>query len=90
MFSFNPPRIGEGPSPPEERTVFLGDLSVYCTEEDISSYFRAYGTIEKIRIKHAVNNKNLSYAFLTFTTKEASLRVIENLNGKVFLGRALR
>jgi heterogeneous nuclear ribonucleoprotein R len=87
LFFQNAPVIA---NPPEERTLFLGDLSVYCTEEDLGNFFRPFGTIEKIRMKHATNNKNLSYGFITFSTREAAERVIQQMNGKVFLGRTLR
>ena len=76
--------------PPEERTLFLGDLSVYCTEEDIYQFFGQFGTIEKIRLKHATNNKNLSYGFVTYTSREVAVRVLQTMNGQLFLGRALR
>jgi RNA recognition motif-containing protein len=77
-------------NPPEDRTLFLGDLSVYCTEEEIGSFFRSFGIIEKIRIKHATNNKNLSYGFVTFSNRETAERVLQQANGQIFLGRTLR
>ena len=72
-------------------TLFLGDLSVYCTEKDIRKLFRPFGTIEAIRVKRGSSNKtNLSYGFLKFSTRESADQALRALNGVMFLGRALR
>ncbi len=75
----------------ESCTLFLGDLSVYCTEKDIRKLFRPFGLIEAIRVKRGSSNKtNLSYGFIKFSTKESAEQALNQLNGVMFLGRALR
>ena len=49
-----------------------------------------FGTVEKIKLKYAEINKTIPHAFITFTTKEAADRVFGQLNGTLFMGRAMR
>ena len=75
----------------ESTTLFLGDLSVFCTEKDIRKLFRPFGTIEAIRVKRGSSSKtNLSYGFIKFSTRESAEMALDQLNGILFLGRALR
>lgn len=75
----------------ESTTLFLGDLSVFCTEKDIRKLFRSFGAIEAIRVKRGNSNKtNLSYGFIKFIDREAATSAFQQLNGVMFLGRALR
>lgn len=79
------------PIPEEPSTLFLGDLSVYCTEKDIRKLFRPFGPIESIRVKRGSSNKtNLSYGFIKFTFPESAEQAIKHLNGIMFLGRSLK
>ena len=72
-------------------TLFLGDLSVHCTERDIRKLFRPFGTIEAIRIKRGSNAKtNLSYGFIKFSNRQSAELAMEQVNGLMFLGRCIR
>lgn len=72
-------------------TLFLGDLSVHCTERDIRKLFRPFGTIEAIRIKRGSNTKtNLSYGFIKFSNRQSAELAITQINGLMFLGRCIR
>eukprot|EP01031_Cornospumella_fuschlensis_P024800 gene24800-29965_t len=75
----------------DSSTLFLGDLSVFCTEKDIRTLFRAFGTIDAIRIKRGSSGKaNLSYGFIKFSDRQAAEQAYNELNGIMFLGRGLR
>lgn len=76
--------------PVEQRTLFLGDLSVHCNEIDLQQIFEPFGIIEQIRLKHASVNKTLSYGFITFVYRECAENALKQMNGSMFLGRALR
>jgi RNA recognition motif-containing protein len=83
--------LNEVPVPEEAATLFLGDLSVFCTEKDIRKLFRPFGTIEAIRVKRGTSNKtNLSYGFIRFTYPDSAEQALKHLNGIMFLGRALK
>jgi hypothetical protein len=71
-------------------SLFLGDLSCFCTDDDIFSLFYPYGEIASIRLKRSkTTNKCLGYGFVTFIYAYSALAAME-LNGSMFLGRKLR
>lgn len=73
------------------RTLFLGDLSVHCSERDIQNLFAPFGEIESIKIKRGFTHQHHSvYGFIRFSQMESAQRAIENLSGIVFLGRPLK
>lgn len=82
---------GSGINLQDSTTLFLGDLSIYCTEKDLRKLFRPFGSIETIRIKRGTNNRsNLSYGFLKFSERSAAENAMKNLSGVMFLGRTMR
>ena len=59
--------------PDDLRTLFVGDLSVYCSENDLQTLFSQFGPIEKITIKRGVSGStNLSYGFVKFYHRESA------------------
>lgn len=73
------------------RTLFLGDLSVYCTEKDVKEFFQPFGPIEAIKLKRGSSDRNhLSYGFIRFIHPESAQLALERGNGAVFLGRPIR
>ncbi len=72
-------------------TLFLGDLSVYSTENHIRELFQPYGKIENVRIKRGNSTKpHLCYGFIKFDSRTAAEKALSGLNGVMFLGRTLR
>ena len=73
------------------RSLFLGDLSVYCTEKDVKDFFHSYGPIEMVKLKRGSSDRNhLSYGFIRFVHQESAQLALERLQGAVFLGRPIR
>lgn len=74
-----------------ERSLFLGDLSVYCTEQDIFEIFQSFGPIESIQLKRkSVANGRPSYGFVQFRFRESAEEALRVMNGRVIHGRAIR
>ncbi len=72
-------------------TLFVGDLSIYCTKEDIERAFSPFGTIKDIRIKKdEQTGKYLSYGFVEFEEVSAAVNALQNMNGYVLCGRPMR
>ena len=72
-------------------TLFLGDLSTFCTEQDIHEAFSVYGEILEIKIMRSeVTLRNLSYGFIKFFHPAAAKRALQALDGILFCGRHLR
>lgn len=71
--------------------LFLGDLSVFCSETDISEAFQKFGEIAGVRIiRNRNTKKNLSYGFIEFTNVSAAIQAMNEMNGKILCGRSIR
>lgn len=72
-------------------TLFLGDLSKFCVEEDLSALFGQFGEIVEIRImRNSSTGKALSYGFIRFLQYDCAAAALASLNGMPFHGRHLR
>eukprot|EP01039_Chlorochromonas_danica_P007216 gene7216-7982_t len=72
-------------------TLFLGDLSTFCTERDIHNVFAPYGEVLEIKIMRSEETyRNLSYGFIKFAHPAAAKKAMNGLNGVLFCGRNLR
>lgn len=72
-------------------SLFVGDLSKFCTEANLESLFSTYGHVVEVKIKrNNTTGKTLSYGFVTFLTDESAALAMEHLNGYSFFGRNLR
>jgi RNA recognition motif-containing protein len=71
------------------RTIFVGNLSIYCSESELAEIFSAFGKIESIHLKKKEQG-NLSYCFVKFTQRAAAEYAIASLNGNILHGRPLR
>lgn len=74
-----------------ERSLFLGDLSVYCTEQDLYEIFQSFGPIESIQLKRkSTANGRPSYGFIQYRFRESAEEALRVMNGRVVHGRAIR
>lgn len=72
-------------------SLFLGDLSVFCTREDIENVFSQFGRVTDVRIKEDLHTgKKLSYGFVEFDNINSTMNALNSMNGFVLCGRPLR
>lgn len=71
-------------------TLFLGDLSYFCAENNIASLFAPYGPIVAINLCRGKTGESLLYAFIELTSELTCKRAMIELDGMVFMGRNLR
>ncbi|MQL86692.1 hypothetical protein Taro_019225 [Colocasia esculenta] len=77
--------------PPHGSEVFLGGVPRDATEEDLRELCEALGDIFEVRlVKDRDKKENKGYAFVTFTTKDAAQKALEEIHDKVFKGKNLR
>ena len=72
------------------KRLFVGDLSFFCTEKELSPLFAQFGPVVSVAIRRGTSGESLQYAFVTYDSKESALAAMAALNGKEFLGRKLR
>jgi cold-inducible RNA-binding protein len=72
-------------------TLFVGDLSIFCTEEDLHGAFEEFGDLLEVKIiRCEETKKNLSYGFIKFASNEGALRALDCRSGCPLCGRPLR
>jgi RNA recognition motif-containing protein len=72
-------------------TLFLGDLSIFCSENDLFNLFQKFGPIETIEIKRAEKNKPcLAYGFIKFAYRQSAAQAVDAVNDTLFMGRFIR
>jgi RNA recognition motif-containing protein len=71
------------------RSLFVGDLSCFCVEEDIFPLFQKFGEVENIRIMRGKDEKNLGYGFVTFKEVQSAIDALQ-AEGEMILGRPVR
>lgn len=72
------------------RTLFLGDLSYFCNEEDLCALFSPYGAIMTVRVRRGVTGESLMHGFIAMSTPEAARWAIAEVDGLEFMGRNIR
>jgi RNA recognition motif-containing protein len=72
------------------RALFVGDLSYFCTEEDLCTVFARYGPILTVRVRRGVTGESLMHGFIALDNSDAARRAIVELDGIEFMGRKMR
>lgn len=76
---------------PAKSTLFLGDLSAFCNEEDIHKLFSPFGEIVEIKIMRSEEtSRNLSYGFIKFANAACAKKAMNAIDGTLFCGRHIR
>lgn len=86
----NETSFGDASNPDAHRTLFLGDLSYFTTEEDLCNVFSPFGQISTVRVRRGVTSESLMHGFIGLDSHEAAKRAIAELDGKIFMGRHMR
>lgn len=72
-------------------SLFIGDLSIFCSEAEIESAFSVYGDIVEIKIMRSEEtSRNLSYGFIKFVSSSSAKKAMSEMNGVLLCGRPLR
>lgn len=76
----------------QSRTLFLGDLSLYCTEKEIFQVFTSFGPIVSIHLKRVPQGPatHLSYGFVRFQHRYSAETAMISMQGALLFGRPLR
>ncbi|MGD0656427.1 MAG: RNA-binding protein [Thermoguttaceae bacterium] len=70
--------------------LFVGNLSLDTTENDVQDAFAAHGTVTETNLMmDRMTNRPRGFGFVTMSTPEEAQKAIDALNGKDMGGRAL-
>jgi RNA recognition motif-containing protein len=71
------------------KDLYLGNLSVFCVEQDIRNAFHKFGAIDRIRLLKGKEGTHLGYAFITFSDPQSVSYALE-MDGEILLGKPLK
>lgn len=72
-------------------SLFIGDLSIFCTEKDLEDHFSPYGKLVEVKImKSEDRGRSLSYGFVKFADPSDAARAMAGLQHTLLKGRHLR
>ena len=71
--------------------LYVGNLSFEATEDELRNVFAAIGQVVSCDlIMDRFTNKPRGFAFVQMSTQDEANKAVAELNGKDFMGRALR
>jgi RNA-binding motif X-linked protein 2 len=71
--------------------IFVGGLPFSFAEADVRRVFAQYGKISQVRLAcDKVTGKPKGYAFVGFVDQRSTVLAVDNLNGILLSGRAIR
>ncbi len=71
--------------------IFIGNLSYFCEDQHLQQLCAQYGHVERVRVCRSDDQiKPLQYGFATMSTRAEAEKVVNALQGQLFMGRKLR
>jgi RNA recognition motif-containing protein len=69
--------------------LFIGDLSYFCTEENLRSLFSPYQPILEVSIRRGDRGGSLLHGHIVLASQELANLAVANLNNFEFMGRQM-
>ena len=71
--------------------IYVGNISWQLTEEDLTTAFAEYGTVDSAKIiTDRETGRSKGFGFVEMSDSGAAEKAIEGLNGKELDGRAIK
>jgi RNA recognition motif-containing protein len=75
----------------ERTTLFVGDLSTVCSENDLTAAFSNFGIVLQVRIqRNRMTMASMAYGFVRMSTPLEAINAKNALDGSLLCGRKLR
>ncbi len=93
-FQAEPPKRSEAPprsAPPQERTLYMGNLPYECTEEDLSAVLQEAGVdgVSGINLPVGPDGRRRGFGFVNMESDESATDAVDKLQGMEMGGRRL-
>ncbi len=72
------------------RSLFVGDLSFFCTEIELAGAFSRFGEVLNTEVKRSRGGDSLMHGFVDFAHESDAFLAIQHMNGQKFMGRKLK
>ncbi|CBZ50546.1 putative RNA recognition motif-containing protein [Neospora caninum Liverpool] len=70
--------------------VFVFQIPLSWTEDDLHQQFSEWGTITSVRVERKGDGRNRGYGFVCFSDAESAQRAVESMDGRVIEGKQLK
>lgn len=70
-------------------TLFVGDLSYFCSDDDLRRLFEPFGPVKSASVRRSSNNESLHYGFVQMNIEDATV-AFHAMQGQKVMGRHLR
>jgi RNA recognition motif-containing protein len=74
----------------KSNALYLGDLSRFCTEQELAELFSEFGEVLEVKISRTTLNISLGYGFVSMGCPSQAIEAMEKLRGQIVCGRPLR
>jgi RNA recognition motif-containing protein len=71
-------------------TIFVGNLSYFCSEGVLRNIFKPYGTVNSTIIRKTKANQTLYYGFVQMKSSQEASLAVSNLDGCMVQGRRMK
>lgn len=75
---------------PSKGSLFVGDISFFCTEADMVRLFEPYGRVLHVEVRRNAAGESLRHGFAELASVDAAQRAINDLHSSKFMGRRIR
>jgi hypothetical protein len=69
--------------------LFVGDLSYFCTEDNLLGLFAPYGPVLQVHLRRGVKGNTLMHGYVIVDAHEQALRAVRELDNMEFMGRTM-
>ncbi len=71
--------------------IYVGNLSLQTTEDDLRQAFEAFGQVESVNIvRDRVSSESRGFGFVSMPAKDEAQKAIEEMNSKDFMGHTIK
>ncbi len=75
---------------PSKGSLFVGDISFFCTEADLVRLFEPYGRVLHVEVRRNATGESLRHGFAELASVDAAQRAINDLHSSKYMGRRIR
>ena len=71
--------------------IYVGNLSYECTDEQLEQKFAEFGEVTEAKaVTDKFTGRGKGFGFVTYNDSQSAQKAIDEMNGKEWMGRALR
>lgn len=75
---------------PTRATLFVGDLSYFCSESHLRNLFGNFGRVINVEIKRGKFGDSLMHGFVDLEDASQAKVAVQQLHNSLFMGRIMR